>query len=89
MNNFINMMATYQRIAEIPFDAERKCMTTIHQFDNSFLVITKGASEAISTMLKDKDEGHYLLELSEKWAMEGLRVLAFAYKIIDKFPNTY
>ena len=37
----------YPHMAEIPFDAERKCMTTVHRAVQGFIAYTKGAPEAV------------------------------------------
>jgi len=79
----------FERMAELPFDSDRKCMTTIHHFNNQFLVLTKGASESIYETLTDANEKNLLLNKSEEWAVKGIRVLAFAYAIIDKLPDPF
>lgn len=77
----------HERIAELPFDSDRKRMTTVHHYDGKYLVITKGASEAIGENLADPEEALKLYELSESWAKEGIRVLAFAYKFLKHLPQ--
>ena len=37
----------YPRVAEIPFDSDRKCMTTVHTWDDGFVSFTKGALEGL------------------------------------------
>lgn len=74
------------RVAELPFDSDRKCMTTIHQFGDKFLVITKGAAESVQNALKKSDESgldHHAVE----WAKQGIRVIAFGYKVIVSLPQ--
>ena len=61
-------------------------MTTIHRYDNRYLVISKGAVEFISTHLKNGNE-QKILKDAEQMAAKGIRVLAFAYKIIDAIPK--
>ncbi|MGN6646334.1 MAG: cation-translocating P-type ATPase [Cytophaga sp.] len=86
---YILLSNQYSRVAELPFDSDRKCMTTIHHFNNKFLVITKGASESLYATLTDEDEKSLLLNQSEEWAAKGIRVLAFAYSILDKLPEPF
>ena len=86
---YILLSNQYPRVAELPFDSDRKCMTTIHHFNNKFLVITKGASESLYATLTDEDEKNLLLNKSEEWAVKGIRVLAFAYSILDKLPEPF
>jgi Ca2+-transporting ATPase len=77
----------YQRVAELPFDSDRKCMTTVHPFGSQKLVITKGATESILQILEKNEDKRAIEKQSVQWASRGLRVLAFAYKIIDELPS--
>ncbi|MBA4849623.1 cation-translocating P-type ATPase [Emticicia sp. BO119] len=77
----------YKRISVVPFDSERKLMTTVHQYDKKYLVISKGASEAIAEIINDKNDEKTLKDISEKWAKKGIRVLAYAYQLLDKLPE--
>ncbi|MBT9483627.1 cation-translocating P-type ATPase [Sediminibacterium sp.] len=83
---FHELYKQYPRVAEIPFDSDRKCMTTIHPFGDQFLVITKGASETIQTCLLDATAKHQLLTMSDKWASQGIRVIAYGFKLLDVLP---
>lgn len=69
------------RIAEWPFDAVRKCMTTAHAFNGQVLIICKGAVESIQARLAHPHEE--LQSVSTKWSAEGMRVICFAYKVVD------
>lgn len=75
------LLAKYVRIGEIPFDGERKCMTTIHQTENNPLIVTKGAAEAIMPLLKSSEDREILHQHAEKWSQEGMRVIAYAYRM--------
>ncbi|WP_026965860.1 cation-translocating P-type ATPase [Algoriphagus terrigena] len=77
----------FPRIGEIPFDSERKRMSTLHQFGDQVLVLCKGASESISEIIKDPKLAEELSVSSEDWASKGERVLAFAGKVIDDLPE--
>ncbi|MCC6410906.1 MAG: cation-translocating P-type ATPase [Saprospiraceae bacterium] len=79
----------YARVAELPFDSDRKCMTTVHHFNGKFIVFTKGASEAIDDTLHSEEEKNMLNTLSDQWASEGIRVLAYAYQMIDQLPDPF
>jgi len=81
------IQSNFPRVAEIPFDSVRKCMTTIHAYENRFLVLTKGAMESILQRLESQELKNSIEQLSEEWAKEGNRVLAFAYKWLDKLPS--
>ncbi len=84
-----------KRIKEIPFDSERKRMSTINSVEGGKFVMTKGAPERIFTICshclvdsKVQDfEGSYkdrAVSLYQSMMDEGLRVLAFAYReVVD------
>ena len=77
----------YPRIGEIPFDSDRKLMTTIHQMDGKNVVIVKGAFDIMSSrcILGDVVKAKIVNEAMSK---NALRVLAVAYKVIDEIPDT-
>jgi len=87
LDSYLSIQNEHPRILEIPFDSQRKCMSTLHPYQNKFILISKGASESIVAMLLSKTEKTELNSLSEKWASEGKRVLAYAYKILDHLPD--
>jgi P-type Ca2+ transporter type 2C len=76
----------YKRIEELPFDSDRKMMTTIHQLDQQLLVITKGALESIVKISPGCDP-KMITEKSEQMATAGQRVLAYSYKVVKQMPN--
>lgn len=76
------------RINEIPFDSTRKMMTTIHKIENGYRIITKGAPDILldkcqMTVQKKQEIKRQNLQMAEK----ALRVIAVAYKDIDKLPS--
>jgi len=87
---------SFPRVAEIPFDSDRKCMTTIHQSsDGAFISFTKGALENLSERSTyvsgpsgpvpiDKDA---LLRAGEHMAGEGLRTLGIAMRQWERMPE--
>ncbi|MEZ4775600.1 MAG: cation-translocating P-type ATPase [Bacteroidia bacterium] len=81
------ILTTFPRIAEIPFDSDRKCMTSIHAFGEKYLVFSKGAVEYISAHLRPAENTTEILAKSEKYGAKGLRVLAYAWKIMDHIPE--
>ena len=70
----------YPRVAEIPFDADRKCMTTIHEYGDKFLVVSKGAIESIIGRLENSNGVGDITQVNDRLAGEGMRVIAYAYK---------
>jgi len=85
---FSELVTKYPRVAELPFDSNRKCMTTIHAYNDRFLVLVKGATEAITSILESSKEVDKIITKAENWATNGLRVMAFGYTIIDRLPET-
>ena len=83
---FDELQDRYRRVGELPFDSDRKCMTTIHRFGNNFLVITKGAVESIVDRLKGGDNQQVLKD-ADSMAAAGLRVLAFGYRLLPHLPD--
>jgi magnesium-transporting ATPase (P-type) len=72
--------ADYPRVGELTFDSVRKMMTTVHrQSDEKFLVITKGALEAVLEACDDDADENTLTAEAKKMTESGLRVLAYGY----------
>lgn len=86
------------RVGEIPFDSERKKMTTAHQVTGEKITsFTKGAFEVIAADLKkivindkvvdfSEEEFKRIVNITEEMAQSGLRVLAVAFKEWDEKP---
>lgn len=76
----------YPRVAELPFDANRKLMTTVHEFNGQFLTITKGAIESVLAACEDPDE-EAMTQAAERMGQSGLRVLAYGCRVVDQLPS--
>ena len=74
------------RVGEIPFDSDRKCMTTIHKRDDKFVVFVKGAVEVMGQDIRDDEAVKFWKDASGKMLDSGLRVLGFAMKELDTLP---
>lgn len=76
-------------LAKLPFDSERMRMSTLHQYGDKWILLVKGAPIKIGEVLsvKYKDQLSGWLEQNREWAANGLRVLFFGYKILDKDPG--
>ena len=76
------------RVNEIPFDSNRKMMTTIHKVGNKYRIITKGAPDVLlekcKILIGDKQR---IQKENLQMAEKALRVIAVAYKDLDKLPN--
>ena len=74
------------KVNEIPFDSTRKMMTTIHKIENGYRIITKGAPDILINRCIGINKNEISLE-NEKMANNALRVIAVAYKDIEKLPS--
>jgi P-type Ca2+ transporter type 2C len=77
----------FPRVAEIPFDAERKCMTTVHQCGDKYIAIIKGAMEMLMLKADDVSAAKAWEEPLNKMLADGLRVLGFGVRVFDKLPD--
>ncbi len=76
----------YPRIAEIPFDSDRKLMTTVNKIDGRNIVIVKGAFDMMAQRCVAGDI-QKAKEYTEKMSENALRVLAVGYKEVDSVPQ--
>lgn len=94
-----NLYEQMERINEIPFDSERKMMTTIHRMGNKYRIITKGAPDVLIRRCNNyssqgrqisitNSEISYIEKQNELMAKRALRVIAVAYKDVDILPNS-
>lgn len=72
----------YPRLAEIPFDSDRKLMTTVNRIDDKNIVIVKGAFDMMAPKCI-KGDIEKARGITEALSKDALRVLAIAYKEID------
>jgi Ca2+-transporting ATPase len=79
----------FPRIAELPFDSDRKTMTTIHKYGDKYIVIAKGAVESITSILRSMDVSPRILTEASELAGEGIRVLAYGYQVLEKIPAPF
>jgi len=88
----------FPRIEEIPFDSDRKLMTTVHEEDGKYVVYTKGGVDELLTNCNSyildgevKEDLENYKETIRKYNMEmaenALRVLAMGYKVLDHKPT--
>jgi len=85
----------YPRLGEVPFDSDRKLMSTAHRFEEKYTMITKGALDVllkrsskieVSSGVKEFTEEYKreIEAINREFSMSGLRVLSFAYKEISE-----
>ena len=86
----------FRRVAEVPFDSERKCMSTLHEHPEGGIVsYTKGAVEVLVERSCDVAtasrtaalDRHELIAVGERMAADGLRVLALGMRRWPALPD--
>ncbi len=86
---------SFPRIGEIPFDSDRKLMSTLHKAGGKYIMITKGATDILMKRLSSIEKSEDIVPIgtsdmaeiencNERYSAEGLRVLCVAYKILDR-----
>ncbi|NLN15600.1 MAG: calcium-translocating P-type ATPase, SERCA-type [Tissierellia bacterium] len=90
----------YPRVGELPFDSERKMMTTFHQnyIEDKIVSFTKGAPDVVlrrcryislngEKKLLTESLRRRIIDINNSFAKDALRVLAFAYREFDGLPR--
>lgn len=91
----IDIRNRYRRESEIPFDSDRKLMSTAHTMNHKYTMVVKGAVDVLLTRMshicigseirKITDEDRQTIEKQNlEFSRDGLRVLAFAYKEMEE-----
>ncbi|MBN2871134.1 MAG: HAD-IC family P-type ATPase, partial [Campylobacterales bacterium] len=91
------LQSAFPRVAEIPFDSERKCMTTFHEFPGAggkYVSFTKGALDVL--ILKSANiltsqglqtiDAEELERINEAMAADGMRILCLCMRLWDDLP---
>lgn len=85
----------HPRLGELPFDSDRKLMSTLHDIDEKFTIFTKGAPDVILDRvthildngsvrkITDSDR-EKIKKQNAKYSGDGMRVLGYAYKNIPE-----
>lgn len=93
-NDIEEKLKTYERLAELPFDSERKLMSTVHEINGELVMVSKGAVdvllEKICSIYDNQVERPVTAEDIEiikqknyEFSSNGLRVLAFARRTLE------
>jgi ATPase, P-type (transporting), HAD superfamily, subfamily IC len=74
------------RLSELPFDSDRKLMSTLHEIDGKFVMYTKGAIDVILQRSSNltPEEKQEVTDENFRLSNEGLRVLGFARRVFDQ-----
>ncbi|MDO4315758.1 MAG: cation-translocating P-type ATPase [Oscillospiraceae bacterium] len=76
--------ARWPRLAELPFDSDRKLMSTVHELSGGLLLVTKGAADVLlDRCVISPEERAEAERVNAQFSREGLRVLAFACRTVD------
>lgn len=76
----------YPRLAELPFDSDRKLMTSVNQIDGKIVAIVKGAFDMMAARCVSGDL-EAAKEKNDEMSRGALRVLAVGYKILEEAPE--
>lgn len=81
-----DLLQKYPRLAELPFDSDRKLMSSVHRIDGKYTVIVKGAFDVMASRCI---HGNLSLakKVTEQMSADALRVLAISCKEIDHLPQ--
>lgn len=96
------LLEKYKRVQEVPFDSDRKLMSTVNKDGDKYYVAVKGAPDELMKRVKyvsengqiksiTEDEKKKILTTNQEMAKKALRVLGLAYKMVDKLykdPST-
>ncbi|HTL08375.1 MAG TPA: cation-translocating P-type ATPase [Chitinophagaceae bacterium] len=77
----------YTKVTELPFDAIKRCMTTIHHFGNGYLLITKGAAETLVSLLQADAAKENILQQTHRLSSMGMRVMAYGFRLLPALPE--
>ncbi|EDP11929.1 putative calcium-translocating P-type ATPase, PMCA-type [Amedibacillus dolichus DSM 3991] len=80
------LLKRYERLGEIPFDSDRKLMTTINRIDGKYMVIVKGAFDIMEKRCVRGDLKK-ARNMNDDMSKQALRVLAIGYKEIEALPQ--
>lgn len=99
MGNIFNVFKeeldkTHKRVDEIPFDSDRKLMTTVNSYEDKFYVMTKGATDNLlnictsayingETVPMTEEIRNNFLKVATTMSDDALRVLGSAFKIVN------
>lgn len=88
------VLSSFPRLSELPFDSDRKLMSTVHSMNGQLTMVTKGAPDVLLDRIEWVTENGTerritaadqtrILEQNRRFSEDGLRVLSFAQKKLD------
>ena len=84
-NDYFQVMDDHPRLSEVPFDSDRKLMSTLHKVGDEYIMYTKGAIDVILSRAANLSDAEKEEIAKENFDLSnsGLRVLGFAMKRFD------
>ena len=93
--DYAQIREEYPRLSEVPFDSDRKLMSTEHSIDGHYVIVVKGAVDVLLGRISHIQDGDTVREIMEEdrvridvqnrhFSENGLRVLAFAFKTLEQ-----
>ncbi len=87
----LKIRSDFKRLSEIPFDSDRKLMSTLNKINNEYIMITKGAVDVMLSRINSININGNIVDFTSEYkekvenankhfSENGLRVLAFGYK---------
>ena len=74
----------WPRLGELPFDSDRKLMSTVHRFAGGYMLVTKGAVDVmLDRTVLGPGEREEIERVNQTFSNQGLRVLAFACRRLE------
>ena len=80
----LNVRDRWPRLSELPFDSDRKLMSTVHRFSGGYMLVTKGAVDVmLDRTVLGPGEREEIERVNQQFSDQGLRVLAFACRRLE------
>ena len=88
-NKYGQDISNIKRLADVPFDSDRKMMSVICEIEGKILLITKGAPDIIikNSTKTNTSKLEHALQINDNMAVRALRVLGIGVKVLDKLPS--
>ena len=76
-----------KRVKDLPFDSDRKLMTTVIETNGMYIALTKGAPDVVFSISTNKEKVAKMSEVNSNMADNALRVLAISVKAFNSMPT--
>ena len=86
--NYKEIWRNFHRSNELPFDSERKRMTTIYSINGKYFMITKGGIESVLECCQSNTPTKEIIDTTNVYAAQGKRIIGYAISIVNELPTT-